>query len=243
MAQSTLLDVRGLTADYGAAPVLTGVDLTVGEGEIVVIVGPNGAGKTTTLKALCGLIAPSGGEVTYRGRSILGRGAKELVRQGVVLCPEGRELFPDMSVLENLRLGTYALGRQRSSDKIDEVYDLFPRLKERLQQRAGTLSGGEQQMLAVGRSLMAEPKLLLLDEPSLGLAPMLVSQLFELLEEVNRRGTTVLLVEQNAVASLKIADRGYVLENGKIVAEDTSQELLADPRVAEAYLGGGSASP
>jgi branched-chain amino acid transport system ATP-binding protein len=212
-------------------------------GEIVVIVGPNGAGKSTTLKVLAGLLRARQGSVSYDGRPALGLRPSELVKRGLVLCPEGRELFPDMTVLENLHLGAHirAAARTEISASLDDVFELFPILSDRSSQRAGTLSGGEQQMLAIGRALMAKPKLLMLDEPSLGLAPLLVAQMFALIRDIKDRGTSILLVEQNVVASLGVADRGYVLETGRIVATDQADRLLKDERLQEAYFGGLSA--
>lgn len=240
--QTTLLEVRGLHAGYGGADVLHGIDLEVREGEVVVIVGSNGAGKSTTLRVLSGLLTPTAGVINYDGQALTALKTADSVRAGLVLCPEGRELFPDMTVLENLRLGAYRrVDRQDIQAALEESFELFPVLADRQSQRAGTLSGGEQQMLAIGRALMARPRLLMLDEPSLGLAPLLVEQMFELVTAINDRGTSVLLVEQNAVASLNIADRGYVLETGRIIATDDANALLGDERVRDAYLGGLSA--
>ncbi|ADU49629.1 ABC transporter ATP-binding protein [Intrasporangium calvum] len=234
------LKITDLKAGYGGKEVLHGIDLDVAEGEIVALIGPNGAGKSTTLRTVTGLTAASTGSVTFRGEDITSRSTGWLVKRGLVLCPEARELFPGMTVLENLRLGSYAvrIASQEYDRRLEHVYEMFPKLADRQNQLAGSLSGGEQQMLAIGRALMSEPQLLLLDEPSLGLAPMLVTQMFELITTINARGVSVLLVEQNAVASLDIAHRGYVIEAGRIVGHDDAKKLATDPRVREAYLGG-----
>lgn len=235
-----LLTITDLRAGYAGKEVLHGVDLEVDEGEIVALIGPNGAGKSTTLRAATGLTPASGGSVMLHGEEITARSTAWMVKRGLVLCPEARELFPDMTVLENLRLGSYAVrvGAEEQRKRLEQVYELFPRLADRAGQAAGSLSGGEQQMAAIGRALMSSPKLLLLDEPSLGLAPMLVTQMFELITTINAGGVSVLLVEQNAVASLDIAHRGYVIEAGRIVGHDDAKKLATDPRVRDAYLGG-----
>ena len=207
------------------------------EGEIVTLIGANGAGKSTTLRTISGLEKPQGGKILYNGVDITGKPSKYMVQNGLILVPEGRLIFPDMTVLENLKIGAY-LRRDKDIEKdIQHMYELFPRLKERSWQMAGTLSGGEQQMLAVGRALMSRPKLLMMDEPSLGLAPLVVRDIFSIIRTIRDSGVTVLLIEQNANAALKVADRGYVLETGRIALEGTGQELLSDPAVRAAYLG------
>ena len=236
MALLTLSDIR---VRYGSVEALHGINLKVDEGEIVTILGANGAGKSTTLLTISGLVRPSAGEILFDGKPLLQLPSHEVVGLGIAQAPEGRRVFGAMSVLENLRLGAFSIrDRQRSERTLEWIFDLFPRLLERRSQLAGTLSGGEQQMLAIGRALMAEPRLLLLDEPSLGLAPLLVRSIFDTVRAINRRGVTVLLVEQNARAALKLATRGYVLEVGRVVREDTAENLLADAGVREAYLGG-----
>ncbi len=234
-----LLELVGLQVHYGAVQALKGVDVSVRQGEVVALLGANGAGKTTTLRTVSGLIRPSRGEVRFAGERIDGIAAHQVVSLGIGHAPEGRRVFPAMSVLENLRMGAYRFRRVPSED-LDRVFTLFPRLAERRAQAAGTLSGGEQQMLAIGRALMGRPSLLLLDEPSMGLAPLVVAQIFEIIREINEQGTSVLLVEQNAVQALALADRGYVLETGSVVMAAGAAELLADPRVREAYLGEGA---
>jgi branched-chain amino acid transport system ATP-binding protein len=234
---SRLLRIENLHAGYGDLEVLHGIDLDVNEGEIVALIGANGAGKTTTLRAISGLVAASEGSITFEGSNIGSWRSSQIVAEGVVQVPEGRKLFADMSVLENLRLGAYKRGRSDISGSLDEVFDLFPKLSERSSQSAGTLSGGEQQMLAIGRSLMTKPRFLMLDEPSLGLAPKLVIDIFGVIKSINGLGVTVMLVEQNAVHALQLSDRGYVLENGRVVLHGTGEELLGDDRVRTAYLG------
>ncbi|RBM19684.1 ABC transporter ATP-binding protein [Streptomyces sp. PT12] len=231
-----LLELRDLHVFYGAIEALKGVSLTVAEGEVVALLGGNGAGKSTTLKTASGMMAPRTGEVWLRGERVDGITSHELVRFGIGHVPEGRRVFPRMSVLENLRMGAYRLRRPDPAD-IDRVFTLFPVLAQRRKQVSGTLSGGEQQMLAIGRALMGKPELLLLDEPSMGLAPLIVQQIFEILKEINEQGTTLLLVEQNASQALQLADRGYVLETGSVVMADEAPALLADPRIRAAYLG------
>ncbi|HEY0570091.1 MAG TPA: ABC transporter ATP-binding protein [Enterovirga sp.] len=239
-----LLSVQGLSASYGGVEALHGVTLHLGAGEIATVIGPNGAGKTTLLAAIMGVI-PSRGQVTFAGEQLGLVPVEERLRRGLCLVPEKRELFATMSVSENLELGAYARrreGRAARQASLEEVYDLFPRLKERSRQLAGTLSGGERQMLAMGRALMARPRLLMLDEPSLGLAPLIVAEIFRIVAELRRRGTAILLVEQNARAALEVADRGLVLELGSVLLEGPSRVLAEDPRVLGAYLGGSVAA-
>ncbi|GAB2871910.1 ABC transporter ATP-binding protein [Streptomyces mayteni] len=231
-----LLELRDLHVYYGAIEALKGVSLTVGEGEVVALLGANGAGKSTTLKTASGMIQPRAGEVLLRGERVDGIKSHELVQFGIGHVPEGRRVFARMTVLENLRMGAYRLKRPDPAD-LDRVFTLFPRLADRRKQVSGTLSGGEQQMLAIGRALMGKPELLLLDEPSMGLAPLIVQQIFEILREINEQGTTLLLVEQNASQALQLANRGYVLETGAVVMSDEASALLSDPRVRAAYLG------
>ena len=232
-----MLELQDLTVSYGGIQALKGINLQVGEGEIVTLIGANGAGKSTTLRTISGLEKPQSGKILYNGVDITGKPSKYMVQNGLILVPEGRLIFPDMTVLENLKIGAY-LRRDKDIEKdIQHMYELFPRLKERSWQMAGTLSGGEQQMLAVGRALMNRPKLLMMDEPSLGLAPLVVRDIFSIIRTIRDSGVTVLLIEQNANAALKVADRGYVLETGRIALEGTGQELLSDPAVRAAYLG------
>jgi branched-chain amino acid transport system ATP-binding protein len=231
-----LLDVAEIEVRYGAIAALKGISFNVGEGEIVALLGANGAGKTTTQKTISGMMRPASGAITFAGKRIDGIPAHDLIRLGVCHVPEGRHVFPRMSVAENLEMGAFRF-RTIDRDDLERVLVMFPRLRERLKQQAGTLSGGEQQMLAIGRALMGKPRLLLLDEPSMGLAPMIVAQIFDIVREINRLGVTVLLVEQNAAQALALADRGYVLETGEIVLQGTGEELLADERVRAAYLG------
>jgi len=232
-----LLDVQGLSAGYGPIEALRGVNLKVYPGEIVALIGSNGAGKSTLLMTLCGIVRPRGGRVLYQGRDVTGLPPHVLMRQGLAQVPEGRRIFPGMTVLENLRMGAAAGSGDFTAD-LERVHALFPVLHERAQQRGGTLSGGEQQMLAIARGLMSRPKLLLLDEPSLGLAPLIVKQIFRIIEEINRAATAILLVEQNAYLALKHAQRGSVLAGGEIVLEGSAQSLLDNPEVRKAYLGG-----
>ncbi|SDH70868.1 ABC transporter ATP-binding protein [Variovorax sp. OV700] len=233
-----MLKLRDICAGYGKSEVLRGVSLDVKKGEVVTLVGANGAGKTTTLKALCGLIPATGGTIEFEGAKLSGRAPHEIVELGITMVPEGRQLFPFLTVRENLLMGAYKhTARQGREQRLDEVLKIFPRVKERLPQLAGSLSGGEQQMVAIARGMMAEPKLLIMDEPSLGLSPLLVEQMFDVVRLVASRGTTVLLVEQNVFHTLKLADRGYVLENGTITLTGTGAELLANPHVRRAYLG------
>ena len=233
-----LLDVDGIDVFYGRVQALRHVSLTVDAGEIVALIGSNGAGKTTTLRTISGLMHPVSGKITFDGRDLTTVKAHEIVRYGICQSPEGRRLFPRMIVYDNLMMGTYARkDRSRIQDDIARVYQLFPRLKERTKQLAGTLSGGEQQMLAIGRALMAHPKVLMLDEPSLGLAPILVETIFGVLADINAQGTPILLVEQNASKALEVAHRAYVLETGVVVQTGTGKELLSSPDVQRAYLG------
>jgi len=236
-----LLEVNNLCVNYGRIEAIRNISFTVEEGEIVTLIGANGAGKTTTLKTVSGLRPVRAGTVKFQGRDITHVPAHERPAIGISQSPEGRGCFPGMTVKENLEMGTYARADRRSpavAEDLERVYTLFPRLKERIDQVVGSMSGGEQQMLAMGRALMARPKLLLLDEPSMGLAPKLIQQIFDIITEINGQGTTVLLVEQNASQALKRAHRGYVLETGEIVQEGTGADLSADPRVKAAYLGG-----
>jgi branched-chain amino acid transport system ATP-binding protein len=231
-----LLEVDSIEVRYGAIAALKGISFSVNEGEIVAMLGANGAGKTTTQKTVSGMMRPVAGSITLAGRRIDGIPAHDLIKLGVCHAPEGRHVFPRMTVAENLDMGAFRFKNVDRED-LDWVLTLFPRLRERLKQQGGTLSGGEQQMLAIARALMGKPRLLLLDEPSMGLAPMVVAQIFEIIKEINQAGVTVLLVEQNAAQALALAHRGYVLETGEIVLEGTGSELLADDRVRAAYLG------
>jgi branched-chain amino acid transport system ATP-binding protein len=235
----TLLEVRALEVHYGGIRAVRGIDLDVGEGELVCLIGANGAGKSSTLRAICGLVARSG-RVRYRGEDLGGTPTFELPRKGLVMVPEGRGIFPRLTVEENLAMGAYARADAGIAADIERQYEMFPRLAERRRQTAGTLSGGEQQMLAIARALMARPKLLLLDEPSMGLAPMLVARIFDIVREIAAQGVTILLVEQNARLALEIAHRGYVMESGAIALAGEARALLADARVREAYLGEGA---
>ena len=232
-----ILEVDSIDVAYGAVQVIWDVSLSVEEGETVALLGANGAGKTTVLKTICGPLTPSAGDIRFRGDSIGGLPQDEVVPRGIAHVPEGREIFQDSSIRENLTLGAYA-NRDGMEDRRRRVYDIFPRLEERSGQRAGTLSGGEQQMLAIGRGLMSDPDLVLLDEASLGLAPVLVDDVFDAIERINDEGTTVLLVEQDVHNALRIADRGYVLESGSVSLSGTAEELGEDERVAASYLGG-----
>ncbi|MFN2385451.1 MAG: ABC transporter ATP-binding protein [Thermoanaerobaculia bacterium] len=232
-----ILEVRDLAVSYGAIRALKGISLTLGADEIVTLIGANGAGKSTTLRAIMGLVSPSGGEVLFRGVATRFTPTFKLVRSGLILVPEGRAIFANLSVRENLEMGAYARRDTDVAADFEKVYVIFPRLKERAKQTGGTLSGGEQQMLAIGRALMSRPRVLLLDEPSLGLAPMLVHAIFEAIEEIHKAGTPVLLVEQNANAALKHSNRAYVLETGEVALTGPSAEVAANARVKEAYLG------
>ena len=232
-----MLEVSGLRAGYGAIEILRGVDRAVGAGEIVALLGSNGAGKSTLNNNVCGLFKPFGGTVRFDGKNIAGAASTHIVEEGLIQVPEGRRVFPNLSVRENLELGSYRRGRKDRARNLDRVVDIFPRLKERWAQSAGTLSGGEQQMLAIGRGLMGEPRLLILDEPSLGLSPLLVEEMFALIGRLNTDGLALLLVEQNVVQSLAIAHRAYVLENGRIALSGKASELAENPQLRKSYLG------
>jgi branched-chain amino acid transport system ATP-binding protein len=233
-----MLKLDNVSVFYDGIHAIRGISIEVPDGKIVSLIGANGAGKSTTLKSIVGLVKPASGSISWNGAEIVGKATKDVVSQGIVLVPEGRRVFPNLSVEENLLLGAYSRKDRDGIRKDREtVYDFFPRLRERMRQSAGTLSGGEQQMLAVGRGLMTRPKLFMLDEPSLGLAPLIVKMIFEIIREVNKQGTTVLLVEQNAHAALEVADYGYVLETGAIAFSGTGEELLRDDRVRQSYLG------
>lgn len=233
-----LLEIENMHSYYGHIHALRGISLTVEEGEVVTLIGSNGAGKTTTLRSIHGILPPREGKIVFAGEEIQGTPAHELIGKGIAQSPEGRRIFFRMTVLENLEMGAYHRNdASEIRDDMDRVFELFPRLKERTRQEAGTLSGGEQQMLAIGRALMSRPRLLLLDEPSMGLAPVLVERIFEIIHEINEQGTTLLLVEQNANVALEIATRGYVLESGEIVNSASADVLREDPSVREAYLG------
>ncbi len=233
-----MLHVEGLRVSYGRVTALWDVGFDVQDGEVVALVGTNGAGKTTTLKALSGLLRPEAGTVRLDGDALESRTTMEVVERGVIHVPEGRKLFPEMTVRDNLLLGGFhASARPRQAERLEKVFAIFPRLRERQGQMAGTLSGGEQQMVAIGRGLMAGPRILMLDEPSLGLAPVLVEEMFQVVQEINRQGVTVLLVEQNTEHALRIASRGFVLESGRVVLSGTGAELLENQKVREAYLG------
>jgi branched-chain amino acid transport system ATP-binding protein len=232
-----LLEVEDIHTYYGNIEALKGVSLNVEQGEIVTLIGSNGAGKSTTLRSISGLTAPREGSIRLDGADIVGTPPQEIVRAGVALSPEGRHCFQRMTVRENLDMGAYLRRDDRVNDDLERIYDLFPRLKERERQKAGTMSGGEQQMLAMGRALMAEPRLLLLDEPSMGIAPILVERIYETIAEINRQGMTILLVEQNANFALEVSARGYVLATGKVVLSNSASALRDDPEVQKAYLG------
>ena len=233
-----LLKVDGIHVYYGSIHAIKGISFEVNEGEIVTLIGANGAGKSTTLNTVSGLLKPRSGMITFEDKGIVGIGANRIVKLGMALCPEGRRVFQQMTVRENLEMGGYTRPKEEIPASLDDVFQRFPRLKEREKQVAGTLSGGEQQMLAMGRALMSKPKLLMLDEPSMGLAPILVEQIFGIISELHASGTTILLVEQNAQMALSIADRAYVLGTGKITISGPAADVLADDRVREAYLGG-----
>jgi branched-chain amino acid transport system ATP-binding protein len=232
-----LLEVKDLHTFYGNIEALKGISLEVEEGEIVTLIGSNGAGKSTTLRSISGLTPPREGSIRFDGREIGETAPQDIVRLGISQSPEGRRCFPRMSVRDNLELGAFLRRDFRLQDDLDRVYELFPRLKEREKQKAGTMSGGEQQMLAIGRALMAEPRLLLLDEPGMGLAPILVERIYETIRSINEQGTTILLVEQNANSALDVSNRGYVLETGTVALTDKSSELKSNPEVQKAYLG------
>ena len=232
----TLLKVDNINVYYGNIHAVKDVSFEVHEGEIVTLIGANGAGKSSTLRAIAGLVKPSAGKISFLDEDITGMDSSMIVSKGITLVPEGRRIFPDMTVLENLKIGAY-LRKDDLNEDLNWVFDLFPRLKERSWQAGGTLSGGEQQMLAVGRALMSRPKVIMMDEPSLGLAPIIVKGIFEIIKEINKQGVTVLLIEQNANMALHTADRGYVMETGEIILEGAGRELLENPVIREAYLG------
>lgn len=234
----SMLSVENLHVYYGSIHAIKGISFEVNEGEIVTLIGANGAGKSTTLNTVTGLLKPKNGSVQFEENSLLGIPVHKIVGKGMALCPEGRRIFLQLTVQENLEMGAYSRPGSEIEASIEEIYQRFPRLKERHKQIAGTLSGGEQQMLAMGRALMSKPKLMMLDEPSMGLAPILVEQIFDIIKELNEAGTTILLVEQNAQMALSVAHRGYVLETGRIVTTGTGAELLEDDAVRKAYLGG-----
>jgi len=238
MTTNTLLKVTGLQVAYGGIQAVKGVDFEVREGELVTLIGSNGAGKTTTMKAITGTLPLAGGDIEYLGKSIRGQGPWDLVKQGLAMVPEGRGVFTRMSIMENLYMGAYIRNDKEAIEQdIEKMFAIFPRLKERRDQLAGTMSGGEQQMLAMGRALMSRPKVLLLDEPSMGLSPIMVDKIFEVVQDVFSQGVTVLLVEQNASRALSIANRGYVMESGVITMHGDAKHMLTDPKVRAAYLG------
>jgi len=236
MMSDIILKISDLKVNYGGIEAVKGISFEVPQGEIVTLIGANGAGKSSTLRTIAGLVKPRSGEVDFMGEKITGKSPNYIVSKGVTLVPEGRRIFPDLSVVENLRIGAY-LRKDDLTDDLNWVYELFPRLKERSWQAGGTLSGGEQQMLAVGRALMSRPKVIMMDEPSLGLAPLVVKGIFDIIKEINRQGVTVLLIEQNANMALKTANTGYVMETGRITLSGTGAELLANESVKAAYLG------
>ena len=237
-SNKVLLQVKGLKVAYGGIQAVKGVDFEVREGELVSLIGSNGAGKTTTMKAITGTLPINDGDIEYLGRSIKGRGAWDLVKEGLVMIPEGRGVFTRMTITENLQMGAFIRNDKAGIEEdIDRMFELFPRLKERRNQLAGTMSGGEQQMLAMARGLMSQPKVLLLDEPSMGLSPIMVDKIFEVVEDVHKQGVTMLLVEQNASRALSIADRGYVMESGLVTMTGEARQMLSDPKVRAAYLG------
>jgi branched-chain amino acid transport system ATP-binding protein len=235
---TTLLKITGLQVAYGGIKAVKGVDLHVNEGELVTLIGSNGAGKTTTMKAITGTLPLAAGDIEYLGKSIKGKGAWDLVKDGLAMVPEGRGVFARMTIIENLQMGAYIRSdKPEIAADMEKMFTIFPRLRERKDQLAGTMSGGEQQMLAMGRALMSRPKVLLLDEPSMGLSPIMVDKIFEVVKDVSGQGVTILLVEQNASRALGIADRGYVMESGSVTMNGDAKELLNDPRVRAAYLG------
>ena len=235
---TTLLKITGLQVAYGGIKAVKGVDLHVNEGELVTLIGSNGAGKTTTMKAITGSLPLAAGDIEYLGKSIKGKGAWDLVKDGLAMVPEGRGVFARMTIIENLQMGAYIrTDKANIAADMEKMFNIFPRLRERKDQLAGTMSGGEQQMLAMGRALMSRPKVLLLDEPSMGLSPIMVDKIFEVVKDVSGQGVTILLVEQNASRALGIADRGYVMESGSVTMNGDAKELLNDPRVRAAYLG------
>jgi branched-chain amino acid transport system ATP-binding protein len=237
-----LLSIKDLNVSYGKIKAIKGISLDVNAGEVVTLVGANGAGKTTLLKTISGILAPASGEITYDGRKLSDIKPYQRVNEGICQAPEGRGIFPGMTVLENLEMGKFGKtnAKLEIEEDLEKIYTLFPRLKERAHQAGGTLSGGEQQMLAIGRALMSRPRLLLLDEPSMGLAPKFIAQIFEIIKEIKKQGVTILLVEQNAAKALSVADRAYVLETGNITMQGSGAELLKDPAVRKAYLGHGA---
>jgi branched-chain amino acid transport system ATP-binding protein len=232
-----MLEIRQLHAGYGSIEILRGVDLDVGPGEIVAVLGSNGVGKSTLNNNISALYRPFSGSIRFEGQEMVGLSSSEVVRRGLIHVPEGRRIFPNLNVRENLELGSLVRGKERRSQNIERVVGIFPRLKERFDQLAGTLSGGEQQMLAIGRGLMSEPRLLIMDEPSLGLSPLLVEQMFELIQRINREGMPILLMEQNAVQTLAIAHRAYIIENGVIAMQGKASDLVRDPQLRKNYLG------
>jgi branched-chain amino acid transport system ATP-binding protein len=234
---TALLQVQGLRGGYGAVEVLRGVDLEVQQGEIVALLGSNGAGKTTLNNVVCGIVPRAAGSVQFDGQDISSAHYREIVKTGLIQVPEGRKIFPNLSVLENLELGSFTRARERRAQNLERVFGIFPRLKERITQLAGTMSGGEQQMLAIGRGLMAEPKLLILDEPSLGLSPLLVEEMFSLIKQLHADGLSILLVEQNVAQSLELAQRAYVMENGSVKFSGTARELMGSDSLRRSYLG------
>ena len=236
MTNDTMLSIKDLQVHYGGIEAVKGISFDVSEGEIVTLIGANGAGKSSVLRSIAGLVKPSGGSSTFCGDNITGRDSTVIVKRGITLVPEGRKIFPNLTVLENLKIGAYMRSDDISED-IQWVYDLFPRLRERSWQAGGTLSGGEQQMLAVGRALMARPKLIMMDEPSLGLAPLVVRDIFEIIRQINRQGVSILLIEQNANMALKVADSAYVMETGCITLSGAGRDLLNNEAVKKAYLG------
>lgn len=233
-----MLEIKDLVASYGGVPALFGISLNVNDGEVVSVVGSNGAGKSTLLKAISGLLKPESGKLIFDGKSFYGKQAHEIVKQGIVMVPEGRRLFGRMNILQNMMMGAYLVSEKKEiSDRLEKVYTIFPRLKEREKQLAGTLSGGEQQMVAIARGLMANPRLLMLDEPSLGLAPIMVKEMFCMIKDIKENGVTILLVEQRLQDALMLSDRAYVLQTGRLVLEGRGQELMNSPEVRQAYLG------
>jgi branched-chain amino acid transport system ATP-binding protein len=233
----TILKLEDVHVSYGNIKAVKGISLEINKGEIVTLIGSNGAGKTTTMKTISGLLRPVSGKIEFKGQDITGKSPSGIVKLGVSLSPEGRQVFPKMTVLENLEIGSFTRSKSEMKESLEEVFTLFPRLKERMAQQSGTLSGGEQQMLAIGRAMMAKPELLLLDEPSMGLAPIMVQTIFNLIKEINKLGTTILLVEQNARMALLHADRGYLLETGRVVMADRAEVLLNSDKIKKAYLG------
>jgi branched-chain amino acid transport system ATP-binding protein len=233
-----ILEVENLKVNYGGIKALKGIHLSVNAGEIITLVGANGAGKSTILNALMGMVRIADGKIKFEGKDITNIETKKIVKSGMILSPEGRQVFIEFSVKDNLLMGAYLRSSNEAKESLEEVYEMFPKLRERSNQLAGTLSGGEQQMLAVGRAMMAKPKLLLLDEPSLGLAPLIIKEIFEMIIKIRKLGVTVLLVEQNARMALKVSDRAYVLENGSVVATDTATNILNSKDIQKAYLGG-----